>query len=361
MDGKHTILVCPLDWGLGHASRCIPIINHYLEQGDRVVVAGYGQSLQLLKNEFPSLGFFHMKGFCVTYTPHKQLWRKLMWQLPNFLWHTFREHWETKRLVKQIAPQLIISDNRYGVRHPHVKSVIITHQLNPQIPQWLSPIGKIASLVLHFWIIRFDECWVPDFKDRRISGRLSEPLFPNPKIKYVGPLSRFAKAESFKQNNTQANKEALIVSGLEKPFIIAVASGPDPQRTIFTDILKRQLPRLRLPAILVLGTPSEAFAVQQTGRLSIVPHLPTNQMENLLRRCEMVICRSGYSSVMDLCAMGSKAILIPTPGQSEQEYLAKHLWESGLFYTVNQSKINLQADIHEAVRFYQIAKRAEMP
>lgn len=345
MNNTRTILVCPLDWGLGHATRCIPLIESYLNQGHRVVLAGYGDSLQLLKNEYPSLEFHHLNGFRVNYSSHKHLWWKLAWQLPNFLWHKKLEHYRLKTLVRIIRPHLIISDNRYGIHHNGVKSVIITHQLNPQVPIYLWPIGRLAASILHRWIMCFDECWVPDFADRRLSGNLSKPFRENPKIRYIGPLSRFTMVHA----QSSQTDSSLIVP--DKPFIAAVVSGPEPQRTVFANMLMRQLPQVNYPSVLVLGMPSDCDEVRHIGSLRIVPHLGSLQMKALLQQSELVVCRSGYSSVMDLWVLGKKALLIPTPGQTEQEYLATHLGKTSLLFIVPQDRSDIASYITKSMRY----------
>jgi UDP:flavonoid glycosyltransferase YjiC (YdhE family) len=189
-------------------------------------------------------------------------------------------------------------------------------------------------------ISRFDECWIPDYEESPgLSGDLSHK-YPLPKnAKFIGPLSRFILPEPFSEKDTANSK------------IMVIISGPEPQRGIFEDLLTRQLLELNHPGTILSGKPESENHSTFIGKLTILSHLPTDEMNSLLKSSSLVICRSGYSSIMDLHALGLKALFIPTPGQTEQIYLAELHQKSGSAKWRKQETLNLKADIEEALKY----------
>lgn len=333
------ILVSPLDWGLGHASRCIPVIHQLLEAGHKVTVAGYGRSLILLQKEFPNLGFVELKGFSPSYSQTNMILH-LFLLLPQFTSTIFREHRDLKSLVKLNHFDIIISDNRYGLWNNQIRSILITHQVMVKCPSWLKfaeyPIYRVSRLM----ISRFDECWIPDYKaSPGLSGDLSHK-YPLPgNAKFIGPLSRFRQSETYPENETPDGK------------ITAIISGPEPQRSLFEDIVTRQLGQINQQSTILSGKPESINRLNIDGEVKILSHLPTEEMNSLIKSSSLVICRSGYSSIMDLHALGSKALFIPTPGQTEQIYLAELHQKTGTVLWRNQEFLNLETDIEDALKY----------
>jgi len=217
-----TILYCPLDWGLGHATRIIPLIQKDLAEGHRVVLAGYGRSGELLKKEFPMLEFIDFPGFSVQYRFRNWLLMSLILQLPLFVWHLYHEHYLLSKIIERIKPTRIISDNRYGVWSSQIESVLITHQLNPQLPVFLQFGKPLVQWIIKQFIARFHHCWVPDYPSpHSLSGDLSRMRHIPSNVEFIGPLSRFV------------NKTGVRGRG---NFVLVILSGPESQRSHFQNI-----------------------------------------------------------------------------------------------------------------------------
>lgn len=310
--GKQRILVCPLDWGLGHASRCIPLIYDFLNQGHEVLLAGSGASAQLLQQEFPTLTFIPFESFTLRYSAGSSQIGAVLRASPRLLKRIKTEQEELASIVKLYAITLVVSDNRFGCYCKGVRSIYITHQLRVKLP---SPFTFLEPWVARWHrniIEKYDECWVPDYEEaeKSLAGELSHPkVMPN-NVTYIGPLSRFDRPEKQGELST---------------LTVAVLSGIEPQRSIFEEYLLDSLqiePAERV--VLVQGLPDKGSEPHCVGKVEVYPSMSTQPLQDLLLQATHIICRSGYSSVMDLAAMGklSVATFVPTPGQPEQEYLA---------------------------------------
>ncbi len=328
---QKTILVCPLDWGLGHATRVVPVITEFLSYKCDVYVAAWGKPLSFLQMQFgSSVQFFGFPGKTITYPKRKAFFVQFFLQLPSFLLSIWREHQKLKTIVKTIKPDLIISDNRYGVWHKNVTSVFITHQLFIQLPRELRFLSPLANKINHWFISRFSCCWVPDFEnDNGLSGVLSHGKYSGQRI-FIGPLSRFEKKA--------ITKLPVLAHLLPARFLLVILSGPEPQRTLLENHLKIVLQGH--PVVFFRGLPGNNN-MQKTGTYTWFDHAPDELMAYCIEKSDLVICRSGYSSIMDLRIFGKKALFIPTPGQTEQEYLA-HLLEKK-----KQTSCLLQENIEE--------------
>lgn len=334
------ILISSLDWGLGHASRCIPVIRRLNSAGHQVTIAGYGRSLILLQKEFPHLESIEMQGFSPSYSKAGHMVLHLFMLLPQFIGTIFREHRDLKRLIKSYHFDIIIADNRYGLWNRHIRSILITHQIMIKAPVWLRfleyPLYRVSRLL----ISRFDECWIPDDKESPgLSGDLSHK-YPLPKnAKFIGPLSRFDQPESF--SGTKSGEGT----------ITAIISGPEPQRSLFEDALKKQMAGLNQNAIIISGKPESEGTIVMDGNLTILSHLPVKEMSSVINSSSVVICRSGYSTIMDLQAMGAKALFVPTPGQTEQIYLAELHQKSRTATWQAQENLNVKVGIENALMY----------
>lgn len=328
-----TILVAPLDWGLGHSTRCIPLIKHLQSLGCRIIIAVEGAQEILLKHEFPSLEFLQLSGYQIRYTFSKRfLSAKILMQLPKIYRTVQNEHEWLKKIVTEHKIDAVISDNRYGLFHSAIPCVFITHQLLIKTPFNLAE--KFLQNINYHFINKFNECWVPDEQDSlNLAGVLSHPtMLPSIPVKYLGPLSRL-----------ELKQTALI-----KYDLLIVLSGPEPQRTFLENTLLNQLQTFEGNALLVRGLPGEVDNLPSFNNVIIINHLLSVEMESAFNESELIISRSGYTTVMDVFKLQKKAILIPTPGQTEQEYLAKHLAKQGWCLTVEQHEFNLQASLKQA-------------
>jgi uncharacterized protein (TIGR00661 family) len=330
-----SVLVTPLDWGLGHATRCIPIIRAFRQRDCNVLIATSGDALQLLKLEFPEVPFFEIVSYKAVYAKDGRLLPKLFLQSIKFVSAIRKEHRQLNQILREYPVDLIISDNRFGCYSQNVKSIFVTHQINFVF----RPPFKWASRLFSFWnqrkIKRFNECWVPDFPDRSFSGDLSATN--DLPVVFVGPLSRF-------HNPTQPKEFTY--------DLLVLLSGPEPQRTILEELIAQQLASLDLKVIFVLGKPLEAESVASNGQIRRVGHLRQAELQQAIEESRFVVCRSGYSTILDLAALQKKnVVMIPTPGQPEQEYLAEFLTNKNSVYTVAQKDFDLALAIDQSVGF----------
>lgn len=320
---KNRILVTPLNWGLGHATRCIPIINQLILQNFEPVLASDGAALELLRKEFPELEYYTLPEYNIRYSKRKHFFKlKLLVQTPKILTAIRKEKKTVANLVKTHNISGIISDNRWGVRHKKIPSVFITHQLTVLSGSFTLYSSKIQQHL----ISKFTECWIPDFKNApNLSGEMGHLTKPLLKIKYIGPLSRF----------TQFHLP------LKYKYAI-ILSGPEPQREILETLLLKEFKNYKSPILLIRGVLEKQVKFEIVGNIKVYNYLLGKELEDAINSSEAVICRSGYTSVMDLAAMQKKAFFIPTPGQPEQEYLAKILSEINLVGSCIQHEFTLE-------------------
>ena len=318
------VLVAPLNWGLGHATRCVPIIKELIEQGHEVVIAADGYPLRFLRREFPHLEWVEFEGFKVEYADGESQVGAMLRQLPSFLRGIWREHKELKRIVERYEIDVVVSDNRFGLWCKDVHSVYMTHQLMVQLPRGLKWM-EWAVWRLHRWFIKhYDECWVPDVEgEDNLSGDLSHkyPLLKN--TRFIGPLSRFSTTP-IRWEDVRIEAEAVDLK--ERYDVVAVLSGPEPHRTNLekqiTDNSRLSTFDFQLSTLIVQGLPADDLRLaEHKDGVDYIPHLPTRLLQWYMQEAKQIVCRSGYSSIMDLHTIGRKAHLIPTPGQTEQEYL----------------------------------------
>lgn len=303
---KHTILIAPLDWGLGHATRCIPLIRNYISEGHRVILAAYGQSGLLLEKEFPDLKMIHFPGIEISYPKGKSMHLKMFLQIPKIIRSISREHLALQKLIDQENITLVVSDNRYGLYSKKVPCIFITHQLFIRAGIW----SKMINRINHAFISRYTTCYIPDYEiGNTLSGELSHGQHRLKNIRYIGPLSRFSGADK---------KEHKCIYD-----VLLLISGPEPQRTLFEKHLSEQFSGKNLRYAVVRGSSSEQkFPFKHA--IKIIDLCSSNELLELMLNSEKIICRSGYSTIMDLHVLEKKAEYIPTPGQTEQEYLAAY-------------------------------------
>ena len=325
---KCKILICPLDWGLGHATRCIPIIHSLLRKNYDVIIAGNEVSNAILQDEFPTLHFIYIEGYNVRYS--KKKWALpfvLFRQLPRLILAIKKEHTVLDKLVDTYKVDVVVSDNRYGFYSNKCMSIFITHQLQILVPNSVY-LQKIVNKINYFFIKNFDKIWVPDYDNNEMAGKLSQNIFDIKNIEYIGNLSRFEFQET-----TQKKYDILIL-----------LSGPEPQRSILEEKLHKQILHLNKKILIVRGKPNtDVMGLSSENKfIEIKNHLTKIELQAAILESEIVICRSGYTTVMDLIKLQKHAILIPTPGQTEQEYLAKYLSEKRWFIYTTQQKLNIE-------------------
>jgi hypothetical protein len=304
------ILVAPLDWGLGHATRCIPIIRFLIAQGHSVYLGITPQTAPLLQTEFPQLPCIHFPAYAVQYSrTAKGLPLTLLKQLPRMLRTIRSEHACLLQAVQEHGIQRIISDNRYGLWHPKIPAVMLSHQMQLQVPQ-SALLQSIINRVHARMLSRFSACWIPDTPQHTFGGDLTKANRPPSKVQYIGPLSRFM---------------GHFIMPEKQDYTLLLLSGPEPQRTQLEHLLIQQQADFPGKVILVRGTAAAMPLQGVPQHWTVHGLLHQHQLLPILQAAQWVVCRSGYSTLMDVAVLGKGALLIPTPGQTEQEYLA-HWW-----------------------------------
>jgi uncharacterized protein (TIGR00661 family) len=318
-----SVLVAPLNWGLGHVTRCIPIIEALLRQGYTPIIASDGVALQLLKKEFPTLKTYELKDLNIKY-PKKGIWFnfKMLFQLLKFLNNTIEEQKFLKKIIEKEHLVGIIADNRLGFYHKSIPCVIISHQLNVLS----GTTTRFTSSLHRFFIKKYNECWVPDHEDEpNLSGKLGHLSKPDFRIKYLGTLSRFQK-----------QKQGVIYD------ILILLSGPEPQRTLLEEKIYKEFSRFKGKVVLVRGKIEDAQKINKLENITVYNYLKAQALEKIIQQSDLVVARSGYTTLMDLAKLDKKAFFIPTPGQTEQEYLAKRLEKIGIAPYCKQEKFNVE-------------------
>jgi uncharacterized protein (TIGR00661 family) len=335
---RKAVLIAPLDWGLGHAARCIPVIKELQHYPVRIIIAGDGAVALLLKQEFPELETIPLPGYKIKYSKNKRWFLlRLLIQFPGVLYSVLREHRWLNKVKQELNLSAVISDNRFGLFNRSIQSVYITHQLVVKTGNRLSE--KIATRIHQNISKNYTQCWIPDYKGKiNLAGELSQTVKIRHNDVYIGCLSRFEKKPA-----SEITVDLLVV-----------LSGPEPQRTIFENLLLKQLEDYTGTVLLVRGLPAggENFPGNFTrSNLTVKDHLPANELNAAIEKSAIVISRSGYTTIMDLVKLGKKAILVPTPGQTEQEYLAEYLSAQKIFFTVNQEDFILKDVLQKAGSF----------
>ncbi|NCT93092.1 MAG: glycosyl transferase family 28 [Chitinophagaceae bacterium] len=333
------VLVAPLDWGLGHATRCIPLIRALLDSGRRVIIATSGPQRQLLEAEFPQCRYLDLPGYQVRYASSRGwLPFKIISQLPRLMRVIRKEHQWLERIIQEERIDLVISDNRYGLYTKQVPAVFITHQLTIQTPYaWLT---RWVQRINYRYINRFNACWIPDAAaENGLGGALSHPQRkPVIPVHYMGWLCRFEKS-----------------SQPARYDLVFLLSGPEPQRTLLEEAVVAAIASVPGKFALVRGLPGLTSTLKLPEKVDVFTHLPTAELSALLQSTQLVVCRSGYTSLMELLYLQVPLLLVPTPGQTEQEYLAEYLSKAGYARRVGQEQLNAAA-IADA-----IPARAVMP
>ena len=325
------ILVGILDWGLGHACRMVPLIRYLLQSQCQILVAATGPQRSILEMTFPDITFLSPPEYGIRYTgKNNSLVSGLAMQVPRLLGIIRKERAWVSDIHRKYGLDLIISDNRYGFHIPGVHSVILTHQIAPV--SGLGPwIDHVVSRIHVSFLLKFNECWIPDSEDQGLSGKLSHVKELPSNARFIGPLSRLEKTVEPPVRNGR---------------LLIMISGPEPSRTRFEALLLRQLKDHEGPYTLVRGLPGGSGSLPHA-----LNHVTTEQLAELIRNSEFIICRAGYTTIMDLVRMGRTALLVPTPGQTEQEYLAEYLSGTGSFISCTENDLDLTRGIERLRNF----------
>ncbi len=319
-----TILVAPLNWGLGHATRCIPIIKALQEHNYIPIIASDGIALELLRKELPYIQMLELPSYQIEYAKNAKDFKwKLLKNSPKMIEAIWNEKKLVKKWIKKYQIDGIISDNRLGVFSKKVPCVFMTHQLNVMTGNttWITS-------TLHQKIIKkYQECWVPDFAGNpNLTGELGHLKKADFNLKYIGPLSRLQKRVTPKQYD-----------------LMVLLSGPEPQRGLLEEKLKNEVLKYQGKVVFIKGIIERGQTKEQIKNVTYYNFMNARQLEQTFNESTSVLCRSGYTTIMDLAKLDKKAFFIPTPGQYEQEYLAEKLKNEGLVPFANQDDFKMEA------------------
>ncbi|MFN8166902.1 MAG: glycosyltransferase family protein [Bacteroidia bacterium] len=311
LQNKKVLFTC-MDWGLGHATRSIPLIKKLIAEGNTVTLASSGYAKKFLEEYFPELTVYSKPGYEISYSAWLPMALVILQQSASILKTIDEEQkWTQDRLADE-KYDVIFSDNCYGVYSTNIPSYIITHQLMLKTPPLLRFSERILHRILLKWISNFKGVLIPDVEnENNLSGDLSH-LYPLPQnVEWIGPQSRFSSDEKI---NPYA----------EQVEVFAIVSGPEPQRTFLEANLEKILSDIPGHSIIIRGLPGN-YECQKKGNVHLYNHISDADFRGIIEKSKLIVSRSGYSTIMDLEVLKKKALLIPTPGQTEQEYLAEYL------------------------------------
>lgn len=303
------ILVAPMNWGLGHASRCVPLVQRLLDEGNEVILGGDGESLSLLRKHFPKLRYTYLAPLNLRYSAgRRQVWAMVK-ALPKLIIWSMKDHMMLNALLHEEHIERVISDNRFGLYNRQTECIYMTHQLHIMLPKGWKWAEKIASCLHARVYTHYNKVWVPDYENpqKSLAGKLSHN---GAKVEYIGPLSRFVGISEYRDNSLYS--------------VVAVLSGLEPHRTLLEKEIIARYQNSAEQVLIVQGLMHRPNTRIKRGNVTLVPTMGDAELVAALKGAKHIIARSGYSTIMDLDALGmmEKAELIPTPGQPEQEYLA---------------------------------------
>ena len=330
------VLLSPLSWGLGHAMRDIPIIKTLLAHDHEVTIAACGNALTALKQEFPQCRFIEFEDYPSPYSSGSLFLPKFFLYLPILLKAVSKERQQLAKILAKDRYDLIISDNRLGAYSSEVPSIFITHQLHYHMPFALWPVELFALRINTYLHRKYDRIIVPDNPPGALSlaGKLALPGSADTQSRafFSGILTSIQKQDC-----------------TEDLDYLVMISGPEPQRTKLEELLLPSIPGLDGKSVVILGSPNRKTEISGTDRCTVKGYVSNDEKVQLMNRAKFVICRSGYTTLMELAELQKKkAFFIPTPGQTEQEYLSWYYQKQGWFHSQSQYKLNLAVDLPAA-------------
>jgi len=344
LNKNYNILICPLEWGLGHAARMIPLARRLQELNYNIIIGSGEEHLSLFLNEMPGLTYINFTGFKPGYSRYLPQYLALLLKTPLLLFHIILEHIRLKRIIREHAIDIVISDNRFGLWNRKVTTVYVTHMPLIPLPKPLRFL-EFFGILLHRAIIKkYSSCFIPDLPgELNVSGRLSHGIRLPDNVRYIGILSRFITPEpSQHENPTKFQHNTVILS------------GPEPQREILKQKLAGLLKEQDTPTVILEGRPDKIREIVMSANIFYYNHLPASEMKEMIIGSESIITRSGYTTIMELISLNCSALLIPTPGQTEQEYLAEYLSKKGWFSTISQSEIEAGISLPSNIAIWSV-------
>lgn len=392
------VLVAPLDWGLGHATRCVPVVREFLRAGAEVELAVVKANANFFREVFPDLRQRLAPSYNIVYPKHG--YNMALWLLKNsvHLNAVMRyEHHFAEEMVKRHGYDVLFSDNRFAFYSKNALSIYMTHQRRIAFPRAFAAFERIG-VMWHANIMRkFDEVWVPDLEIYPgYAGSLSHSgATPGDKpMRYVGTLSRFSEMgndgnalgnapapvdlerevdlmsvsefmahsanvewDAAPEKRTSGNRSFEMRANYK---VVAVVSGVEPARTQFEQQLRDALAQIPGRHMMILGKPSAEQKTWTEGNIEFYTHLATNDFAEAVKRADFVVSRGGYSTVMDMAELGAKCIFVPTPGQFEQIVLAHDLSKAGYAVEIPADELSaetLTSAFEKSVKMPKVEKQ----
>jgi UDP-N-acetylglucosamine transferase subunit ALG13 len=334
LQSRKNILICPLEWGLGHAGRMVPLAKKLIDLGHNVIIGSGPEHIEFFRKEIPGVNCISFPGFSIRYSSWLPQYLVILLNSPVFIYSILREHRQLKKIIPAQNIDIVISDSRPGLWNRSVKTVFVTHMLRVPLPRWAFFVERTGIISTKRIIRKFNFCFIPDLESgsgKDLSGKLSHGLKLPRNARYIGILSRFRQPYS---------ADAAISQSC---FCTVILSGPEPQRSIMKQKLIGLLKLKGEQSVILEGKPGTYPEKRTEANITYLSHLSAAEMSELIIGSKYIISRSGYTTLMELASLGKRALIIPTPGQTEQEYLAAYLSEKGWFDTLTQNE--LEGDI----------------
>lgn len=296
---------------------------------NNIFIASGEEHLALFRSEMPGITCISFSGFKPGYSRYFPQYLVLLLKTPLLLYHIILEHYRVKKIIREYKIDVIISDNRFGLWNRRITSVYITHMPLIPFPKQFRFL-EFSGVLLHRAIIKkYSLCFIPDLPgEENVSGRLSHGISLPDNVRFIGILSRFSSDEESIEKHPNDSRHNTII-----------LSGPEPQREMLKQKLIKLLEDKETPLIILEGKPGKVQKQIRTGNVLFYNHLPAAEMKKIVTGSRSIISRSGYTTIMELISMNCGALLIPTPGQTEQEYLAGYLVEKGWFQAMSQNEL----------------------
>ena len=308
----------------------IPLAAKLRDMNNNIIIGAGEKHLSFFRKELTGISYIDFPGYSPSYSRRLPQYIKLLLDTPVLLFHIIREHIRLKGIISSHDIDIVISDNRFGLWNRKVTTVYITHMPRIQFPSAFSFLEFIGVWLHRFIIRKYTFCFIPDLPGEiNLSGRLSHGVKLPDNVRFTGVLSRFTNIE------TDENKDPL-----KEKHNTVILSGPEPQKSILQEKLVDYFREKKPPTLFLCGNPDGSSMPLRSGNIVFIDHLPTSAMRDVIKRSDLIITRPGYTLIMELISLNRSALLVPTPGQTEQEYLAQRLSGMGWFATISQKNIN---------------------
>jgi uncharacterized protein (TIGR00661 family) len=332
LDTKRNILICPLEWGLGHAGRMVPLARRLRDLKHNIFFGSGEEHLCFFRSEVPGATYIYFPGFRISYSRHLPQYLVILLRTPLLFYNILVEHTRLKKIIREHSIDIVISDNRIGLWNSGIKTVFVTHQLRIMFPRPFRSLEFIGIHIIRSLIKKYSYCFVPDLGgELNVSGELSHGLNLPGNVRYIGILSRLSGP--------------LPVTGHCSDKFMVMLSGPEPQRSVLKQKLTKIFLSQGVHAVFLEGKPIEAEKSHTENNIVYFNHLSQEETKMLIAESKTIITRSGYTTIMELLSLGRSAVLIPTPGQTEQEYLAEYLSGCGWFSSIQQKDLEYNTDL----------------